>query len=361
MDTFGDFGSFGGFGEGGQFSFFPTETKKAEKKTEKKAEKKADGKKSEKKAEKVKQGETLKMPVTVYGLGFKTVIEGDGEITVRQALDKAGADYRYCNLKGAEVTVDGNSIFVNPPYYTGSNNDLAMGESITFSFAGINFDVSAAEINEDDPSGEETTFEQAEEKFLEVYPAFKGATFDFEPKNKVAFPYFKFSEGLEVAEQYQFYTGDGVQTLEGSPEDVKATLLEGMGAGVKVSFAKSETGYYFYSFKGAKHSDVSTGSASSSSGKGKKAKTFYTLPFTIFIERYDEEVAVTAEDFEGREKVDAGDIVARLKKEAGLLDKYPSLTKVLDKSPDQQDLLYLPANERRGALVKVGLTTRTAG
>lgn len=360
MDSF-DFGSFGDFGsDGGQFSFFPTETKKEEKKAEKKAEKKP-----AKKAAKANQGETLKMPVTIYGMGFKTVLDGDGEITVKQALEKAGADYRYCLMEGADVTLDGGNIFVNPAYLTTyraeKNDDAAMGEKITFSFAGINFDVEANEINEDDPNGEETTFAQAKDKFLKTYPQFKGANFAFEPENKVAFPIFTFEDKLESAESYQFYTGEGVQTLEGDVADIKATLLEGLGEKVEVRFAKSESGYYFYSYKAKESSKVSTGSATSSGSKSKKAKVFFNLPFNIFIERYDEEFAVTADDFEGKDRVEASDIVAYLKKQAGLLDKYPSLTKVLDKPAEQQDLLYLPANERRGALVKVGLTTRTAG
>lgn len=258
------------------------------------------------------------LPVTVYATGFKTVLEGHGNIKVSEIAKRVfELGYKEVALKDMQLVqvAEGSSnvVLTMPGHVSGTNK-----ENSVFSEAVQKVNVGVGgrrmELTESDFDGmdaDEISVGDVLDRYAKEYPAYKNASIIIE--GSVGYPFFgtALSEKDEIEVPVDVFVGGEAVTVENEKLKTVKDLAGhfSIGKTVAAAICKNADGVYVVNYKPAgsvvtyKKDIPETGSAPKN-----KAAERWRLPLRVFIGTWGQEVNLSPSDFGGKEKIDEKDI-----------------------------------------------------
>lgn len=315
-----------------------TPIKKEEKKPEKKAAaaKSSTAKKSVSKnngAKKVK----LELPVTFIGRSFRYTVEGEGETTLQEAVEKlyeAGfKEVAHENLRFAKTTE--NEVVISYKNLTATSGDTLVTLPVTV--------IDGQKIIE---YSEKESFDLEEEDDLSVEilcgkglndAAYEGVSLDYDPTSGIALPVFEELVSPENTQEGDTLYCIGRQVTVSDPAAVVEDHLGELPEKCKAVFANPAEGIYFAYLKPESYGEkIDRSKFGVNEGeKAKKAEEKFVLPVKVWIPMFNQEIEVTAEQV-GEEKPTWEKILDFLKKSV----------RALNSSDRKVDHMYIPEDHK---------------
>lgn len=265
-------------------------------------------------SKKKKGGRKMDAPVTVFGTGWKYVFGAEGERYTPEQVLKATYDAGYRSIACAgqawryKKDVDTNNVLYVKDIKSNATNadinapevEIMLGQKAC-QLAPANFEgKDAAEI----------TVADVISKFVELNPEFKGCSIAYNAAAKTALPVFEKETKIEEAAEDTVRIWSDSQILEFS----KAEAIE-LYKGYYT--ARSEDGIYFampqLDIKKGESVYITEDIFGLTKMSAEKAKEFFKLPATIWLEQYGQKVEAKPEFFSGKEKVTKEDVINFLK------------------------------------------------
>lgn len=316
------------------------------------------GSKSDAKAKKRTLTKKVPGPVVIHGAGWTFTYGVAGqEYLLTEALKAAyDAGYKEVVISGVKFSLTGSHIFVDVLGQAASDDDAALGGDVSVvlgqhqaAYSLSNF----AEEGGEAPSGDEVSVFDLTVKYRESHPEMKGADLIFDAQYGLAAPVLEKAVPAKKmpAGTYRFFFEDGVKELEGSGEELSEHFLTGFGEKeASVYFYRTEDNLYFAVLHGAETVTVSGSDIAAPPEEKRKTGTVkerYSLPATLYVERFGTRKKIEPEEFDGKTKIEEADVINYLKR----------YYRIFNSTSKKFDVLY----DKQHGLISVAVISGTKG
>lgn len=293
----------------GGISFEEEEPKK---KAEKPAEKKSEASKGAgKKSSGSKKGTDfdVKLPVTVKARGWSKILDGTGKKKVSEIFKNLSEQgYREVELSDVNAVYDSGTGILYVVVRDSIREDDVRVEipenGITIADGELKMELTASDFEGLD--ADEICVKHLVEKWVSQNPRYAGCTVIAE--GDVAYPVYQrhVPENEELDAPVTILVNGAEQTVEngGKAKDVIKALVGELPSGVTARLNQSGEDYVL-SYTGYKETAKGTQKLAKNE---KKAEQKYKLPLHVLITTWGGEYDLTSEMFDGKEKINMGDI-----------------------------------------------------
>ena len=305
----------------------------------------ADEKKKKASAPKSSKKKSVELvgPVKVVGLGWDYSYGESGKEYTPTAVLKAcyAAGYKEVAFKDASITSDGKSaIFVsilgNSTMSYKYHDTDRIGKKISVEIGMNKAEYATADFGEDVSESEVSAFELSL-KFVETHPDFKGFSLAVDRSIEVAVPYITNGKekGITLTDGSDviiYHDGGNVTSHVETDEEFRKEFADGYGDGTSVSFFKSDSDVIFAVLKGKEIITVKPETIVSGEYKkieNKAVEEVYHLPFVLVLPNLGVHKEMSANDFDGKTKVNKNSVLDFLKGQYTIF-KSPNRQAIVD-------------------------------
>jgi PRTRC genetic system protein A len=343
---------------------FAMEAPKAKKETAKKETAKKEAKKTSSKAKKV----FVNVPCTVYGGNFVTKIEKQGKdkVSIDDLADLlCEAGYVEAKAKTRQFLVnktDESIVYLtSDKFATATADDVAADFSagdVTFAYGGEQILLKAEEFEQD---ADEICMADLKAKIAESFPQFKSCDFYYDVESAVVVPILKtadektkvsFPAVFVVNGEERVLDEDGIggTTLKDAADSLTKDFIS---EGLKAGFGELDSKYYLVLWA-VSPSSAASASADKKKNKGasaKKVEKKYPSNVTVYLSFNGYRETLSAEKFEGKEKITLADILEYLKPRFKILESEEKRKGIQVFSYDEatNQISLIVSEGRRGA------------
>ena len=276
----------------------------------------SNSKKKQRKASKSSQKSPIQKeftcPITIYGIGWKTTYgEKDKKLAlsdIRTKVCKYLFQNGYSGIINASITYSDNDIFINEMGNKASSDDSCMGSHVTIALGRKKFEADLSDFP--GMNATEVSLFDLEDKFISVYPCFSGCSFNLEPNSQIASPILSEAKKLNDEQLVNLWTEEGI--LEGiSISEIKESYSI---KDATLHIYQSDNGTCFLGYSGKNTLTISLKDFEIEGvTRLKKSVELYPTDCRVVFATYASGARLSAEMFNGKEKVSFEEILDVLK------------------------------------------------